>query len=191
MIIVNKNNVASGMIEITLCLCIIALSNLNRSVITKNHNALFRKEKLMRKSLPMYSISLACVALLAAGCAGEKNAVKNESAPIAANQSPVSQETVAKTAEPAEQPKPAPASSTSPNDAVAKVGTTIITRKELDRAFTVLSAQNRIQSGSTPEAVKEAQKAALDQLIFAELIYQQGLISPPADLDKQVQNGAK
>jgi len=48
-------------------------------------------------------------------------------------------------------------------------------------------AQNRIQPGSTPEAVKEAQKAALDQLIFADLIYQQGLLSPPADLDKQIE----
>ena len=76
---------------------------------------------------------------------------------------------------------------TSPDDPVAKVGATIITRKELDRAFSVLVAQNRIQPGSTPEAMKEAQKAALDQLIFADLIYQQGLLSPPADLDKQVE----
>ncbi len=73
------------------------------------------------------------------------------------------------------------------DDPVAKVGTTTITRKELDRAVSILVAQNRIQPGSTPEAMKEAQKTALDQLIFADLIYQQGLQSPPADLDKQIE----
>jgi len=138
----------------------------------------------MRKNLFVYGISLACSALLVAGCAGDKSALKSESAPVAVQETPA----VAPTpAVPAEQPKTAPAASSSPDDAVAKIGSTNITRKELDRAFTVLVAQNRIQPGSTPEAIKNAQKTALDQLIFAELLYQQGLLSPPADLDKQVE----
>jgi len=141
----------------------------------------------MRKKLSVYGISLACTAFLVAGCAGEKSALKSESAPVAVTEAPAVKEVTATPAEPAEQQKPVPAASTSPEDAVAKIGSTVITRKELDRAFTVLVAQNRIQPGSTPEAIKEAQKAALDQLIFADLLYQQGLLSPPADLDKQVE----
>jgi len=146
----------------------------------------------MRTNPSVCFILLACAALLTAGCAGEKSAVKAESAPVAVTETPVIKDTTTKPtqpAEPAEQPKTAaaPVASSSPEDPVAKIGATLITRKELDRALAVLSAQNRIQTGSTPEAIKEAQKAALDQLIFAELIYQQGLISPPADLDKQVE----
>lgn len=141
----------------------------------------------MRKSLSVYCISLGCAALLAAGCAGEKSAVKSEPAPVAVKEAPAAKELSAKPIEPAEQVKPTPVAATSPDDAVAKVGATVITRKELDRAFTVLVAQNRIQAGSTPEAVKEAQKAALDQLIYADLLYQQGMIAPPADLDKQIE----
>lgn len=73
-----------------------------------------------------------------------------------------------------------------PQEPVAKAGKTVITRGELERAFNVLAAQNRIQPGSTPEEQKKAQLAALDQLIYAELIYQEGLKSVPADLEKQV-----
>jgi len=143
----------------------------------------------MRKNPSACIILLACAALLTAGCAGEKSAVKGEPAPVAVTETPTAKDVTAKPAEPAEQPKAAaaPVASGSPEDPVAKIGATLITRKELDRALTVLAAQNRIQTGSTPEAMKEAQQAALDQLIFAELIYQQGLISPPADLDKQVE----
>jgi len=153
----------------------------------------------MRKSLSVYFISLGCATLLVAGCAGEKSVLKNEPAPVAAKEAPVVteaaaiKETALKPAEPAGKPQTVPAAATapvvatSPEDPVAKIGTTIITRKELDRAFTVLVSQNRVQPGSTPEALKEAQKVALDQLIFADLIYQQGLLSPPADLDKQIE----
>jgi peptidyl-prolyl cis-trans isomerase C len=134
-----------------------------------------------------------CAALLTAGCAGEKSAVKSDPAPVAVKEAPVAVKEAPAvkedTAPPADQPKPAPtaAAVTSPDDAVARVGSSVITRKELDRAFSVLVAQNRIQPGATPDAVKESQKAALDQLIFADLIYQQGMLSPPADLDKQVE----
>lgn len=69
---------------------------------------------------------------------------------------------------------------------VAKAGKTVITRGELERALNVLTAQNRIQSGNTPEDQKKAQLAALDQLIYAELMYQEGMKAAPADLEKQV-----
>jgi peptidyl-prolyl cis-trans isomerase C len=74
----------------------------------------------------------------------------------------------------------------SPQDVVAKVAGTAITRKELDRALTVLVAQNRLPTEGTPEGQKKAETAALDQLIYAELIYQQALKTPPADLEKQI-----
>lgn len=140
----------------------------------------------MRKKLSAYFISLGCAALLTAGCAAEKGSVKSEAAPTAGQEAPAAKESTLKPVEPPEKPKTADII-TSPEDTVAKVGATIITRKELERAFSVLVAQNRIQPASTPEAVKEAQKAALDQLIFADLIYQQGLKTAPADLDKQVE----
>jgi peptidyl-prolyl cis-trans isomerase C len=141
----------------------------------------------MRKSLSVCVAPFICAAFLISGCAGEKGVIKSEPAPVAAKETPVVKEIVAKPAAPAGKPEPASAQSTSPSDPVAKIGATIITRKELDRAFNVLVAQNRIQPGSTPEAIKEAQKAALDQLIFADLIYQQGLKTPPSDLEKQVE----
>jgi peptidyl-prolyl cis-trans isomerase C len=129
-----------------------------------------------------YFISLGCVALLAGGCAGGKSAVKSETATAAAPAAPA-------VSEPVTQPAPAEVKTkadSSLKDPVAKVGTTAITRGELERAMTVLLAQNRIQPGTTPEEVKAAQTAALDQLIFAELMYQQGMKTPPADLDKLV-----
>lgn len=138
----------------------------------------------MRKNLSLYGMALACSVLLAAGCAGGKSSLKSEAAPVAAQEAPATA-TVAAT--PAGEPKTVPAASSSPDDAVARVGSASITRKELDRAFSVLVAQNRIQAGSTPQEIENARKAALEQLIFAELLYQQGLISPPADLDKQVE----
>jgi len=59
----------------------------------------------MRKSLSVYLISLGCATLLTAGCAGEKSALKSESAPVAAKETPAiteataSKETAAKPAE--------------------------------------------------------------------------------------------
>jgi peptidyl-prolyl cis-trans isomerase C len=128
--------------------------------------------------------------LLASGCAVENASIKAENTPATGKEI-----TTAKEAEPAKTEskkadlKEAPADKTksSPSDPAAKVGSTTITRGELDRAMNVLASQNRIQMGSTPEALKEAQKAALDQLIYAELIYQEGLKTPPVDLEKQIE----
>lgn len=140
----------------------------------------------MRKKLSAYFISLGCAVFLVAGCAGEKGSVKSEAAPVAEQEAPAAKESALIAAVPPEKPTTA-AAITSPDDAVAKVGATTITSKELERAFSVLVAQNRIQPAATPEAVKEAKKAALEQLIFAELIYQQGMKTAPADLEKQVE----
>lgn len=140
----------------------------------------------MRKNLSVYFMSLGWAALLVAGCAGESSSVKSEAAPVTAQAAPAAKESAAKPVEPSEKPITA-VTNQSPEDTVAKVGATIITRKELERAFSVLVAQNRIQPATTPEAVKEARKAALEQLIFADLIYQQGLKTAPDDLEKQVE----
>lgn len=95
---------------------------------------------------------------------------------LAAENAPVSKEATKADAKPAK----------SPTDTVAKVGATAISRAELDRALTVLTAQNRIPAADSPESRKQAESAALDQLIFAELIFQEGLKTPPADLEKQI-----
>jgi len=73
-----------------------------------------------------------------------------------------------------------------PTDPVARIGKATISRAELDRALIVLAAQNRLQVGETPESRKQAESAALDQLIFAELLYQEGMKTPPEDLEKQI-----
>lgn len=140
----------------------------------------------MRKCLSVHCMALACAALLAIGAA-EESALCSETAPVAAQAAPAGKEAPAAKETAAVKESQGTAPVTSPDDPVARVGTTTITRKELDRAFSVLVAQNRIKPGSTPEAEKEAKKAALDQLIFADLIYQQGLLSTPADLEKQIE----
>jgi peptidyl-prolyl cis-trans isomerase C len=94
----------------------------------------------------------------------------------AADAAPAAKTEAAKETKPAE----------SPQDAIAKIGATTITRGELDRALKVLVAQNRIPQGTTPEETRKSQLAALDQLIFAELIYREGLKSAPEDINKQV-----
>jgi peptidyl-prolyl cis-trans isomerase C len=84
----------------------------------------------------------------------------------------------------------------SPTDPVAKVNGTTITRQDLDRAVKVLVSQNRLPQPLPAESLKQAEEAALDQLISAELLYQDGLKLEMKDLDKQVgekisQNKAK
>jgi peptidyl-prolyl cis-trans isomerase C len=135
----------------------------------------------MRKNLSATALPLLCAALLLAGCAAGTASVKSEPLPVAAKETPAAKETAAK------PPEAATAVAVSPDDPVARIDSTTISRKELDRALSVLVAQNRIQPGSTPEALKNAQKAALEQLVFAELIYQQGTKVAPADLEKQVE----
>ncbi|RQW78181.1 MAG: peptidylprolyl isomerase [Geobacter sp.] len=73
----------------------------------------------------------------------------------------------------------------SPTDVVAKVNGTAITRLELQRATEILLAQNRAPQGLPPEVRKQAENAALDQLIDAELIYQTAVKREIKDLDKQ------
>ena len=89
-----------------------------------------------------------------------------------------------------EQPK------TSPSDVMARVNGTTITRLELDRAVKVMLSQNQVQQPLAPELMKQAEDAALEQLISAELLYQESSKHEPKDLDKQIadkiaQNRAK
>ncbi len=78
----------------------------------------------------------------------------------------------------------------SPSDVIAKVNGTPITRAEVDRATKILAAQNRMPQNMDPEAKKQMESAALDQLISAELVYQAGLKLEIKDLDKQVADKA-
>ncbi|MBP1728779.1 MAG: PpiC-type peptidyl-prolyl cis-trans isomerase [Deltaproteobacteria bacterium] len=143
----------------------------------------------MRTTFSVYFIAICSASLLIAGCAGEKSTLKSEPVPLASSAPATGSEPAARpdpAAAAKAEAKPAGKTDSSASDPVAKVGATAITRGELERAMTVLVAQNRIQTGATPEEVKAAQTAALDQLIFAELIYQEGMKTPPADLDKKV-----
>jgi len=74
----------------------------------------------------------------------------------------------------------------SPTDVLAKVNGTAITRAETDRAVKTLLAQKRAPQNLPPEVMKQAEDAALDQLISAELLYQAGSKQENKDLDKQV-----
>jgi peptidyl-prolyl cis-trans isomerase C len=74
---------------------------------------------------------------------------------------------------------------TAPGDVMVRVNGTPISRQEVDRAVKVLLAQNQVQQPS-PEVLKQAQSAALEQLISAELLYQQAAKLEVKDLDKQV-----
>jgi peptidyl-prolyl cis-trans isomerase C len=75
----------------------------------------------------------------------------------------------------------------SPTDPVAKVNGTTITRQDLERAVKVLVSQNRLPQPLPAESLKQAEQAALDQLISAELLYQDGQKLEIKDLDKQVE----
>jgi peptidyl-prolyl cis-trans isomerase C len=83
-----------------------------------------------------------------------------------------------------------------PTDPVAKVNGVAITNKDVDRAVKVLLSQNRVPQPTPPEIMKQAQSAATDQLISAELLFQAGQKLEIKDLDKQIvdkiaQNKAK
>jgi peptidyl-prolyl cis-trans isomerase C len=89
-----------------------------------------------------------------------------------------------------EQPK------TSPSDAMIRVNGTTITRLERDRAVKVLLAQSQVPQPVAPELMKQAEDAALEQLVSAELLYQEASKVEPANLDKLIaekvaQNRAK
>jgi peptidyl-prolyl cis-trans isomerase C len=83
--------------------------------------------------------------------------------------------------------KKAAKSTNAADEAVAKVGGQVITRGELDRSVTALTAQKRLPKATTPEKRKQVERLALDQLIAAELLYQEGMKNPPKDLDTQVE----
>lgn len=84
------------------------------------------------------------------------------------------------------QPKQEAAAKTSPNDPLAKVNGAVISREDVARAVKVLLSQNRITHKLTPEQMKQAEDAALEQLVSAEILYQAGLKLEIKDLDKQV-----
>jgi len=75
----------------------------------------------------------------------------------------------------------------SPTDTVKRVNGTPITRQELDRAVKVMLAQSKAEQPLPPEQMKQAEGAALEQLIAAELLYQEAAKLGMKDLDKQVQ----
>ena len=98
-----------------------------------------------------------------------------------------------KAAEPKTEAAPAKSDASpqkSAADIVAKVNSTPITRVELDRAVQVLLAQNRITQKLDADAKKQAEDAALDQLINAEVAYQAGSKLEIKDLDKQIEDKA-
>ena len=138
----------------------------------------------MNKKATICLFLMSFALLLASGCAGEKASMKTENAPTTGKEIATAKNAESTQADSASKEASADKTKSSPSDPAAKVGSSTITSGELDRAMNVLASQNRIQLGTTPEATKEAQKAALDQLIYAELIYQEGLKTPPADLEK-------
>lgn len=75
----------------------------------------------------------------------------------------------------------------SPSEVLAKVNDTAITRSEVERATKALLAQNKAPQDLPPEIMKQAEEAALDQLISAELLYQTGVKLEITDLDKKVE----
>jgi peptidyl-prolyl cis-trans isomerase C len=93
----------------------------------------------------------------------------------------------APSAEEAKKAAPAAtAAATSPDDILAKVNGTAITRGEVDRAVAVLVSQNRLPKPANAEQAKQSQDATLDQLVTAELLYQAGMKKEIKDLDKKV-----
>ena len=82
------------------------------------------------------------------------------------------------------------------NILVLRVNGSVITKQALDRAVKVMLAQNQVKEPLSPEAQKEAEAAALDQLTSAELLYQEASKLDMPELDKQIeekvaQNSAK
>ena len=140
----------------------------------------------MRRNPSSCLLLLGLTIFIMSGCAGEKVAVKSEPIAATGQETAKAAETATKPAEAVAPESAAKAAPASPQDPVAVVAGTTIKRFELDRALTVLTAQNRVPAANTPEARKQAESAALDQLIFAELMYQQGLKTPPENLDKQI-----
>ena len=95
----------------------------------------------------------------------------------------------AATAKPAEQAAPAKAAAPAakPTDVVATVNGVAITRAEMDRSVQVLLSQNRMQAPTDPEQKKKLEEAALNQMVAAELLYQNAKKLEIPELDKKVE----
>jgi peptidyl-prolyl cis-trans isomerase C len=87
-----------------------------------------------------------------------------------------------------QQTAPAEQKKSSPTDTVAKVNGTKISRLDVDRAVKVLMSQSRITEPLGEDTMKEAEKAAMEQLISAELLFQAGEKMEIKDLGKMVQD---
>ncbi|TSK05084.1 MAG: peptidylprolyl isomerase [Geobacter sp.] len=61
-----------------------------------------------------------------------------------------------------------------------------ISRVEVDRAAKAFLAQQGVAQPATPEVMKKAEAAACEQLITAELLYQEGCKLPVKDIDSRV-----
>lgn len=73
-----------------------------------------------------------------------------------------------------------------PKDVIQKVNGTAITRSDLNRAVMALLEQKRISQPATQEAMQQASRTALEQLVSAELLYQAAGQMEIKDLDRQV-----
>jgi peptidyl-prolyl cis-trans isomerase C len=83
--------------------------------------------------------------------------------------------------------KAAAAEQPSADTVLAKVNGVNITRGERDRALQeILMQQGRMGQQATPDMKPQLEKAALDQLINVELLYQKGKTLKVSDLEKKV-----
>ncbi|HWI40433.1 MAG TPA: peptidylprolyl isomerase, partial [Verrucomicrobiae bacterium] len=93
-------------------------------------------------------------------------------------------------AEPAKEKAPAQAqqAEAKPSEVRAKVNGTAITREEVERGMKALLQQNNVDPATiSADLRKRAEDAALNQLISAEVLYQEGKKLEIKDLDKQVE----
>ena len=105
---------------------------------------------------------------------------------LSAEGNPVEKSAAPETKGPAAEQKAAHPVKSSPSDVVAKVGTTVITRAELDRAEAILLKQNPPQQPVTAEQKKQIDDYIIEQLTAAELLYQAGLKVEVKDIEKAV-----
>jgi peptidyl-prolyl cis-trans isomerase C len=88
---------------------------------------------------------------------------------------------------PAAKKKAAAGEKSAAGTVLAKVNGTAITRAERDRAVQeILMQQGRTGQQATPEMMPQMEKAALEQLISVELLYQKGKTLKVPDLENKV-----
>ncbi len=75
---------------------------------------------------------------------------------------------------------------TSPDDVLARVNGSAITRAEVDRVIRIFIAQSRVSHDISTEARIQAENASLEQIIATRLLFQAGLKLEIKDLDKQI-----